>query len=1108
MSARPEPLPVSPEVVDADSPFPGLAAFREEDRIYFSGRGREQRELVRRIERHRLTVLFGRSGLGKTSLLQAGVFPLLRELDFVPVRVRIDYGETAPEPAAQIHAQLQAVIAERKIDGGPPRNGETLWAYFHRAEWWSERNHVLTPVLVLDQFEEVFTLGRGKPGVAPFLEELGDLVENRIPAALREVGAVLSGVDGVDGPGEDAEIDYDREDFRVVLSLREDFLPHLEELRPRMPSLAANRLRLTPLTREQAREAILKPAGALVTPEVADAILGFVSGAERRLSPAGAVGPVGTAPAGASGASGGAGESGEAGGIEPALLALVCHELNRRRRAAGQPAFTTALLAGVREQILQDFYRRSVKDLGPRVARFIEECLLTDSGFRRAESFDDALRQPGVSEQALERLIDRRLLRREERLGIPHVELIHDVMTGVVRESRDRRRADERRRSLVRRLIAAALVLALLFGGGLYELLRVRRHLARADKLAQLVVFDLAPLLEQIEDQDVRDRIVDEAGQYLASWEGADGSPEQIRKEAGAHLSIANHLFVRGRSAEARKELETAARLMERLTAVKPANETERQTLFGTHLQLGQLHGQFGRWPEAEKAVRDALALAEPQADLTHPSGWWWEDARIRCHATLGDLFRARDDFPQALTQYQQALSLREQLARAAPDAADWSYVRAGDLRRLGYAQIASGDMAAGQKSFEEAITILRNLIAIQPHNSRLRFEVAGCQNDLGDALNMRGSHAEALVAYGDALAVYERSAAEIARPDTSIRAYLAYGHRQVATALSGLGRRGEAGGSFERALEILQELATEEPQNPTWRIERQDILLRLAGNRWAAGEAEEALAAQDEALAILEPLAAADPEGLFLQDKLAAAREARVKLLLDLGRTAPAVVQARAALAIREKLAVREDMVNPLSQGFLLNGIRWQLALALDQAGEPAEADALAQTALAEARRMNDAPGRHMAAELLLVGALSAQAQVHLRQERAEPALALLDEAMGVLQRLTPDLQRRRETRGLVGETQLLRGEALAALGRTAEARQAWEQSLAIADELSAAFESLQTFDLQARSGLHLGRTEEAGPAVRRLLAVGWDRDGFQDLARRHGFTPDPADR
>ena len=72
-------------VADSQSPWLGLASFTEETRAYFHGRDEEVAELGRRVQRKLLTVLFGQSGLGKTSILRAGLVPRLRPEGFCPV---------------------------------------------------------------------------------------------------------------------------------------------------------------------------------------------------------------------------------------------------------------------------------------------------------------------------------------------------------------------------------------------------------------------------------------------------------------------------------------------------------------------------------------------------------------------------------------------------------------------------------------------------------------------------------------------------------------------------------------------------------------------------------------------------------------------------------------------------------------------------------------------------------------------------------------------------------------------------------------------------------------------------------------------------------------
>ena len=179
--------------VDAENPWPGLESFREQDQPFFRGRDPEADELVRRVHREGVSVvLFGQSGLGKSSLLQAGLFPRLREQLFLPVFVRLAYDEGAPPLREQVLGAIASQAAASEVEEPPADPAETLWEYFHRTrnEFWTFDNRPALPLLMFDQFEEAFTLGRRtrerEQRTAAFLEELGDLIEGRPSRELRE----------------------------------------------------------------------------------------------------------------------------------------------------------------------------------------------------------------------------------------------------------------------------------------------------------------------------------------------------------------------------------------------------------------------------------------------------------------------------------------------------------------------------------------------------------------------------------------------------------------------------------------------------------------------------------------------------------------------------------------------------------------------------------------------------------------------------------------------------------------------------------------------------------------------------------------------------------
>ena len=360
------------------NPWPGLLAYNEADRQFFFGRKDAAEALLRLVRRSVLTVVFGPSGAGKTSLIQAGLFPQLRAEGFSPLKLRLDHTRDLVEQVrSSLSLQPQA----------------TLWEGFHRLE--NAASNV--PVVVFDQFEEIFTLGEGRAESAEFLDQLADLAENYFPASVR---SRLEAGDSLD-------FDYDRQDYRIVLVLREEFVWRLDVLRRRMPAVMSSRQMIEPFTVEQALDVVAVPGAEVVEPEVAGQIVEAA-------------------------ASKGRGQR----TIDPAILSLLCRELNKQRSGK---KISTEQLQGYRDRILSDFWENSVSALPEEsrqpVREFVEDFLVTPDGFRTAAPRNKL----AAFDAAVNQLIESRVLRSEERFGSPHLELTHDVLCPVVRKSRDER---------------------------------------------------------------------------------------------------------------------------------------------------------------------------------------------------------------------------------------------------------------------------------------------------------------------------------------------------------------------------------------------------------------------------------------------------------------------------------------------------------------------------------------------------------------------------------------------------------------------------------------------------------------------------------------------
>src|SRR5215831_5925413 len=245
-------------VLDSENPWPGLHEFDERGKDFFNGRDQEISDLLRLVNDAPLTVLFGGSGLGKTSLLLAGLVPKLCQQNKLSVYVRLDPRDRSVPLVEQAAAALRAELVAHEVDHPPFPKGDSLWEYLHRSgfELWSKSNQLLTPIFIFDQFEEVFTLGKDNAeAVRSLREDLADLVENRVPGQLaRRLELAAADVPSLEPQGRH---------YKVVFSLREDFLPELEGWRSEIPSLVRNSFRLLPMTGQQALAAVTKTGGQL-----------------------------------------------------------------------------------------------------------------------------------------------------------------------------------------------------------------------------------------------------------------------------------------------------------------------------------------------------------------------------------------------------------------------------------------------------------------------------------------------------------------------------------------------------------------------------------------------------------------------------------------------------------------------------------------------------------------------------------------------------------------------------------------------------------------------------------------------------------------------------
>lgn len=480
-----EPTAQSPQtpLVDAQHPWLGLLSFKEVHRAFFFGRDAEITEIMGRIRENSLTILFGQSGLGKTSLIGAAVVPELRDHGFAPVHLRLDYDTSAPSLLEQTRAVLRKSMPEAAWPEAAAAT--TLWELFHCTPSLPPPG-APAPVLIFDQFEEIFTLGRQSVDrereAELWLEQIADLLQNRPPRALEERFAENRRLA--------RDYDFSASPVRIVFSLREDYLSHLEGWKSRLPLLMQNRMGLQLLNGPQALEAVLGPAslGAepLLTREVGASIVRTVA----RMEPDTPLMQIKAVPP---------------------LLSLLCEQLNAARLTANAAHISADMVSGQSDDILQRFYEDSFAPFPVEhrevIRALIEDPpMITEGGFRNALVRDDAeaaLTRAGVAAaDVFDALIQRRLITVEEKERVQRLEVTHDVLVPMLVRSRKERRdrlakeqaeralAEEAAKTRKRRFITAAMALltVLAVAGAIYGLRSANQaQAAEAKAVAHLV---------------------------------------------------------------------------------------------------------------------------------------------------------------------------------------------------------------------------------------------------------------------------------------------------------------------------------------------------------------------------------------------------------------------------------------------------------------------------------------------------------------------------------------------------------------------------------------------------------------------------------------------
>lgn len=455
--------------------YPGPEYFRLKDQDIFFGRKLDVEKLYTKVMLHNTLVIHAESGIGKSSIVEAGLIPAIHDShgpNYKIITYRLenyhdlnfDPGNDEDQPFLINQILYKINETNKNIDYkflcfkyleintdsiNTLNSQDTLWITAKKLAMHDEKL-----IIVFDQFEEIqsfpdnftFPLKKSLAGLfahyipSPYYDIIRD-VKNRInhddTLSFNEKEILVKEI----------EVISDSLDVKLIFVVREDKLGVMSSFSDYFPDILKNEFKLRPLELEDAKEAIKEPAMRngefecdrfLITDAAIDKIINDLS--DNKTQP-----------------------------VEAFQLQLICREIEKRIINKRQNYIVEADHLSDIKEIIQKYYEDLISELKLTkekefiLRKILEEVFILADQKRRKLVLSDEIRD--VDPITLDKLIDNRLIRSVKHQEKTFYELSHDnliapILTNYHNRKKEKERDDLRKKN---RSLAIAVFLALIF---------------------------------------------------------------------------------------------------------------------------------------------------------------------------------------------------------------------------------------------------------------------------------------------------------------------------------------------------------------------------------------------------------------------------------------------------------------------------------------------------------------------------------------------------------------------------------------------------------------------------------------------------------------------
>ena len=902
-------LPSALTLNEQNNPYRGLEPYEEKNADLFFGREEVVEQLCRQVKEQPLTVVCGASGSGKSSVVRAG---LICGLGKAPDWCILPPVRPGNHPMAALLALSSKLGAAEQ-----PELGAAVAA-------WRTQNPGKKLLLVIDQLEELVTMGAAPEEQQRFLESLRN--------------ALLPGGDQV----------------HVVMTLRSDFEPHFGELLAPKPGSSV-RFQVRPMTRQELRLVIERPASERVLyfepVELVDKLIDEVK---------------------------------DMPGALP-LLSFTMSELYRAYVRSGRSDRCLTLedyqklngVAGALSQRADEIFKSLDPAHRDTLRRVILRMVALEAGevARRRVPMDELRYGQDDPEQARIEAVIGRL--REARLVVsgkdneraPYVEPAHDklvlgwpqlwsfikqeqeiiplhrlvtqeaaawvqknhnndnlwsanprlpLVVELQNKERERWNALEaefirkserhrlRKRNLVRAAVGSIIViLSGLTAAAYYEARLANKRMQDAVVAASRIVAITKHKLGPVAGAASAQRELLTLGSKLLTdlGRGAEDNAGAREIQTDALIQQADLLLDNGGTAQlaqAQALYESAMQTAQARIRKTPKDPFAKEALARVYGRQGKLLLKAGKLPAATARIEQSQAIITKLMAEDPTNSQWQRDQSV-CESMLGDVLTAAGNLDAAAIRYKKSLDLMKKCAATEPSNSDFQNNLSASYNAMGTVLLRVGNVREATACFEQALAVIKKLAESDPTNFLWQNSLSASYDALGNVLMAAQHPTEAKGAYKLSLAILQKLA-EAAPTNSDLQDGLSVSYGKLGDVLREEKKLSEATDQFERSIALLNTLAKTDPANTSWQSNLSASYRKLGDVLMLAGNLPEAKERYEKALTISQKLAASDPTNSDFQSLLSGSYDALGTMLMHSGKLSEALKLYEQALALSQK--------------------------------------------------------------------------------------------------------------------------------------------------------------------------------------------------------------